>query len=149
MSFRKNLNSWGRDFECWKGKLHFEEYIIFLVHEQPHLSLSYVKTMAWGIQQAFYKHQDGNEQMSANQLILNLQMADFLWRLEKLQAHGIFLLLCSAVQIHSWSAKALERIQRKKVIRSRKHDLPRKELGLFKFREDLMWEDNHFQIRKR
>lgn len=36
--------------------------------------------------------------MSANQLILNLQMADFLWRLEKLQAHGIFLLLCSAVQ---------------------------------------------------
>lgn len=74
--------------------------------------------------------------MSKNQLILNLQMANFLSRLENLQAHGIFLLLCSAVQIHSWSTKALERIQRKKVIRSRKHDLPGKELGLFKFRED-------------
>lgn len=74
--------------------------------------------------------------MSKNQLILNLQTANFLSRLENLQAHGIFLLLCSAVQIHSWSTKALERIQRKKVIRSRKHDLPGKELGLFKFRED-------------
>lgn len=62
--------------------------------------------MGPGIQQAFYKHQDDNEQMSENQLILNLQMANFLSSLEKLQAHGIFLLLCSAVQIHSWSTKA-------------------------------------------
>lgn len=56
LSEKKNLNSWGRDFECWRGKLHFKEYIIFLVHERPPLSLSYVKTMEQGIQQAFYKH---------------------------------------------------------------------------------------------
>lgn len=64
--------------------------------------------MGSGIQQAFYKYQDDNEQMSKNQLILNLQMANFLSKLEKLQARGIliFLVLCAAVQIHSWSAKA-------------------------------------------
>ena len=78
---------------------------IFLYCEQLHLSFGSIKTMGSGIQQAFYKHQDDNEQMSKNQLILNLQMANFLSKLEKLQAHGICLALCAAVQIHSWSAK--------------------------------------------